>query len=918
MDIEVKPKKWILENRIGYNKQIYETFNREKYKEEKVKEKCKCDKDECDVDIKTIKLFPHQRIIKDYMQIDSPYRGVLVYHELGSGKSAASIAAAECFMEKRKIIVMTPASLAKNYENELMKISTIGLNMKKEWSLVKIKGMGKSKKLIEMLKLVGIDIKFIKKDNLIWLPQYDDSLSEDLEIKKDKIKYEKLETIDKKKVDETVLHIIRNKYKFISYNGLTQKMVTEMDDNYFNDTFIIVDEIHNFINRIVNGSKIARQVYNKLMIANNCKMVLLSGTPIINNPYEIASLINLIRGPMEENSLKILDKSEEPTNKLLKENLSKSELIRYVDYIYYNNKMIKISLLPNNYKRTEKKKIEIKKEIWEKSKEEILKEIKEEINKIENIKVGEKITKEVYYSLPNKEDDFNKQFIDETDDENPKVKNMDLFKRRILGIVSYYRTSGSELFPKLLPIKINYLDLTDHQLSVYDEVRTRERKIEEGNKFKKAKNTSNIFGQTSSVYRAYSRMVCNFAFPNEIKRVFPQDIRKILKKELDLIEEDQEKLDKDEEIETWLEEEKKKKIKDKAVVEYEKNIESILKELEDSDKNYLSKENLKKFYSPKYAKMLDDIENSPGTVLIYSQFRSVEGLGIFTKVLNNENYKEIKIIKTENGYKFEDLDIFSEIYDNKRYIQFSNDREKTNQLMNLYNGDFNLLDKNLFSELPKNIKDNKNIQLKGQIVKIMMITQSGAEGISLKNVRRVLIMEYFWNSVRINQVIGRAVRTCSHELLDKKDRNVEVFCYLMKLTKEQLKKNFTIKAQDNSKTTDEYIYEKAKMKEDIINKFLNMLKSSSFDCVINSEINKPISVGYKCYNWPINVNLEKLSYTKDINQDNKILKYKKYMKLKKDKGKVVLINNIKYVELNNILYDYNSYINAGILLKIDK
>lgn len=918
MDIEVKPKKWILENRIGYNKQIYETFNRKKYKEEKVKEKCKCDKDECDVDIKTIKLFPHQRIIKDYMQIDSPYRGVLVYHELGSGKSAASIAAAECFMEKRKIIVMTPASLAKNYENELMKISTIGLNMKKEWSLVKIKGIGKSKKLIEMLKLIGIDIKFIKKDNLIWLPQYDDSLSEDLEIKKEKIKYEKLETIDKKKVDETVLHIIRNKYKFISYNGLTQKMVTEMNDNYFNDTFIIVDEIHNFINRIVNGSKIARQVYNKLMIANNCKMVLLSGTPIINNPYEIASLINLIRGPMEENSLKILDKSEEPTNKLLKENLSKSELIRYVDYIYYNNKMIKISLLPNNYKRTERKKIEIKKEIWEKSKEEILKEIKEEINKIENIKVGEKITKEVYYSLPNKEDDFNKQFIDETDIEDPKVKNMDLFKRRILGIVSYYRTSGSELFPKLLPIKINYLDLTDHQLSVYDEVRTRERKIEEGNKFKRAKNTSNIFGQTSSVYRAYSRMVCNFAFPNEIKRVFPQDIRKILKKELDLIEEDQEKLDKDEEIETWLEEEKKKKIKDKAVVEYEKNIESILKELEDNDKNYLSKENLKKFYSPKYAKMLDDIENSPGTVLIYSQFRSVEGLGIFTKVLNNENYKEIKIIKTENGYKFEDLDIFSEIYDNKRYIQFSNDREKTNQLMNLYNGDFNLLDKNLFSELPINIKDNKNIQLKGQIVKIMMITQSGAEGISLKNVRRVLIMEYFWNSVRINQVIGRAVRTCSHELLDKKDRNVEVFCYLMKLTKEQLKKNFTIKAQDNSKTTDEYIYEKAKMKEDIINKFLNMLKSSSFDCVINSEINKPISVGYKCYNWPINVNLEKLSYTKDLNQDNKILKYKKYMKLKKDKGKVVLINNIKYVELNNILYDYNSYINAGILLKIDK
>ena len=139
-------------------------------------------------------------------------------------------------------------------------------------------------------------------------------------------------------------------------------------------------------------------------------------------------------------------------------------------------------------------------------------------------------------------------------------------------------------------------------------------------------------------------MVCNFAFPNEIKRVFPQDIRKILKKELDLIEEDKEKLEEDKEIESWLEEEKKKKIKDKAVIEYEKNIENILKDLENDD--YLSKENLKKYYSPKYAKMLEDIEKSPGTVLIYSQFRSVEGLGIFTKVLNNIDYKEIKIIKT--------------------------------------------------------------------------------------------------------------------------------------------------------------------------------------------------------------------------------------------------------------------------------
>ena len=43
----------------------------------------------------------------------------------------------------------------------------------------------------------------------------------------------------------------------------------------------------------------------------------------------------------------------------------------------------------------------------------------------------------------------------------------------------------------------------------------------------------------------------------------------------------------------------------------------------------------------------------------------------------------------------------------------------------------------------------------------------------------------------------------------------------------------------------------------------------------------------------------------------------KYKKLKKDKGKTVIINDKKYVKLNNNFYDYDSYINAGILIKVD-
>ena len=98
--------------------------------------------------------------------------------------------------------------------------------------------------------------------------------------------------------------------------------------------------------------------------------------------------------------------------------------------------------------------------------------------------------------------------------------------------------------------------------------------------------------------------------------------------------------------------------------------------------------------------------------------------------------------------------------------------------------------------------------------------------------------------------------------------------------------------------------------------FLDMLKASSIDCIIHSEINKPLENGYKCYNWPININDNKLSYTQNISDDNKILSYKLYERTNKNKGKVVTRDGNKYVLLNNKLYDYFSYKNAGILLLI--
>jgi hypothetical protein len=289
-------------------------------------------------------------------------------------------------------------------------------------------------------------------------------------------------------------------------------------------------------------------------------------------------------------------------------------------------------------------------------------------------------------------------------------------------------------------------------------------------------------------------------------------------------------------------------------------------------------------------------------------------MSLFKEVLNKHGYIEINVVKNdEYGYILEDPDVFNEKYDNKRYVVFNSDREKTNILMNLFNGDFSLLPDNIREQLPSDPRDLE--QKYGKLVKTMMITQSGAEGISLKNVRRVLITEYFWNAVRIDQVIGRAVRTCSHMTLPKEDQNVGVYKYIMKLTKEQLENNPTLRKKDNELTTDEHIYNIATKKENLTKVFLDMLKSSSMDCVIHASKNKPLANGYKCYNWPININENKLTYTQNISEDGKIQQHRKLQKLRKNLGSVVSRNGVKYVLLNKKLYDYYSYVNAGLLYR---
>ena len=113
----IKASSYYMDNRelfINFINSLFATYKQD-LKAEATTASCESRNDD-DFD-----LMSHQKIVRDYINLYTPYRGLLLYHGLGSGKTCSSIAIAEGMKDNRKIIVMMPASLKRNYFEELKK-----------------------------------------------------------------------------------------------------------------------------------------------------------------------------------------------------------------------------------------------------------------------------------------------------------------------------------------------------------------------------------------------------------------------------------------------------------------------------------------------------------------------------------------------------------------------------------------------------------------------------------------------------------------------------------------------------------------------------------------------------------------------------------------------------------------------------
>lgn len=676
----ISPVFWVLKNNKKFPAWINKTF---------IKYKLTNKTDITSVDNK-FKPFLYQLFLRDYMQNASPYRGILLYHGLGSGKTCTAITIAESLKMHKNIVVISPASLKDNFIGD----ENTGL-------------------------LFCGDPQYKKNPQLI-----------------------------------------KEKYTFVSSNASnTIKQLNSIPslDNHV----IIMDEAHNLVSRMVGGlngdNKQGKQIYDKLMNARDCKIVALTGTPIVNNIYEAAILLNVLNGYIYISVFKIIHVDPKYginwNLQRLEDELEKLEGVDYLEIIK-TNQTIEFHLTVKPWH--EKYKILLAN---------ICKKAKEYDVDIDYL------TFKQYTLFPDESDEvgfkeFNKYFVDTSDPNIDRLKNVEILQRRIIGLISYYR-ARQENFPTIKKNEFVEVYMSHYQFREYERVREEE---------KRSKKLAEI--------RVFSRQYCNFVFPPEIPR--PGIGEKIIAS-----------AKKNENVSKVMaaaeSEEQEAEVKKEELKKYQRAIDQALKKLSENADKYLVISKLGT-YSNKMKAMLENINASSGLVFVYSDFRSLEGVEIFSRVLMANGYAPLT--STDNKPKFA-----------------------------LYTGSEDFAERTAMLKI-FNDPDNKY----GKNIKIILATSAGAEGLDLKNIRQVHIMEPYWNEVRIQQVIGRAVRRNSHIHLPKNERNVSIFRYMSLISPEDKK---TLKPKDRL-STDQIVLDIARKKETITREMLHLMKECAVDCVLNA------------------------------------------------------------------------------------
>ena len=222
--------------------------------------------------------------------------------------------------------------------------------------------------------------------------------------------------------------------------------------------------------------------------------------------------------------------------------------------------------------------------------------------------------------------------------------------------------------------------------------------------------------------------------------------------------------------------------------------------------NYFTLDNLRQV-APKIAKIVDNVDKSHGINFVYSQFKNsgVFPIAFALEMAGYVNYDGSTLLNLPRNHPKKQIN-----GKQARYLLITGDSSE----------DFN-----------KYKKEKEILNEDGSELKVILGTQAASEGLNIFNVRGIHILDPWHHLNRLEQIVGRGLRSCSHKNLPLSERNLTVFLYV-------------VTYPDNVKETlDIKMYRKAEEKTINVAEVQRELKSLAVDCHLNKQGN--VYVGRK-------------------------------------------------------------------------
>lgn len=632
-------------------------------------------------DMKLEVLKHYQFLPYKYMTLNPRTRGLFIYHQTGYGKTFLAVAIADKFLDEgvvRKVIFMSPKALLSNFSEAVVKFRSM-VNAKKK------------------KKMTAAQIGDLSKFNLITMNNVNsfEALSKAANIEQEA---SRLMEIDR-------------------------ELSAEHDH-----VLLIVDEVHNLLVGISNESPSAMQIYLLIMRLRKVKILFLSGTPIINSPWEIALAFNMLRG-----------QEQDPIDRRWKTPFGTD---------------------PELFART---------------------------------------------------------FLN---DARTHIKNRALFQNRITGLVTYYgdmynlALKHNTEFPVRLEDQIIRVHMSHQQFTLYSTFR----RIEQ---IQSARSDFSNRGSSTSrqSFRVKSRMASNFLFADatDASRLLAEEQKAATARQIAQIENKKRKR-------SGIVSAKDLKEMKSKVYQFGNKSSSMVLTIPPNAYNNLET------YSPKLLRLIQNVEKYPKRLhVVYSNYVKDGGIKSIATCLTYRGYAEIMATKT--GYKFKPL--VKDFVNN----EFVNQTPSTSKLRFM-----RVTGQETKAQIQHNVRlFSEERNARGAVANVLLLSGAGSEGIDLKNVRYVHVLEYFWNKARIEQVIARGLRLRSHNALKPKERNLQAIVYMATYPKE-MKKSL----RPETFTTDEHVYISANKKEELAKEFLKAIRESAIDCQINVKLSKIAKNKIRC------------------------------------------------------------------------